>query len=317
MKPGPSPNNVPLRIERSMLFVPAANFRVIEKAAISAADAVCIDLEDAVAIDQKVGSRANVARAFNEIDFGSRVRMFRINGLDSQFAYRDLIEVVEAAGANVDLVMVPKVNSSEDVIFVDTLLNQVEAHQGFDRRIGIEAQIETAAGFLAIREIAQSSCRLEALIFGPGDYAASMQMPSEGIGEWAGYDEIYPGHRWHAVMHAIVAGARANGLRCMDGPLADYKDSAALERSCHISRSLGFDGKQCIHPSQLSVVNAAFTPSAREAVQAEQIVNAYEQALKRHCGVFGVNGKMIDAASLRIAQTVLQKHRLISGKSNG
>ena len=297
-----------------MLFVPAAAFNVIEKAARSAADAVCIDLEDSVALDQKAASRANVSRAFNELDFGTRIRMFRINALTTPFAYRDLIEVVEAAGNNIDLVMVPKVDSREDVEFVARLLGQIESNCTCQIRIGIEAQIETAAGFLNIREIAQSSPRLEALIFGPGDYAASMQMPAAGIGEFDAQDELYPGHRWHAVMHTIVAAARANGLRCVDGPIADYKDIASLERACKISRSLGFDGKQCIHPSQLPVVNAVFSPSPEETAHAEQVMHAYQQALNSKRGVVGVNGKMIDAANVRIAQTMLEKQRLISGK---
>jgi citrate lyase subunit beta/citryl-CoA lyase len=307
--------NVPIRLERSMLFVPAARLEIIEKASRTVADSVCIDLEDSVAIDQKAASRTNVARAFKELEFGSRIRMFRINALDTPFAYRDLIEVVEAAGDKIDLVMLPKVNSPDDVIFVDKLLGHIEAHSGFDRRIGIEVQVETAAGFLNVREIAQSSARLEALIFGPGDYAASMQMPAAGIGEFDAHDEMYPGHRWHAVMHAIVAAARANGLRCMDGPIADYQDLAGLEHSCRISRSLGFDGKQCIHPAQLPVVNAVFTPSPEETTHAEQIMHAYEQALNGKRGVIGVNGKMIDAANVRIAQTILERQRLISGKT--
>ena len=298
-----------------MLFVPAAALNVIEKAARSPADAVCIDLEDSVALDQKAASRANVVRAFHELDFGSRIRMFRINALDTSFAYRDLIEVVEAAGDKIDLIMVPKIDSPDDLVFVDKLLTQIEAHSRLQRRIGIEAQIETASGFLNLREIARSSPRLEALIFGPGDYAASLQMPAAGIGEFDAHDQTYPGHRWHAVMHAIVAAARANGLRCIDGPVANYKDSSGLERSCRISRSLGFDGKQCIHPAQLAIVNEIFTPSAEEAAHAEQVVHAYEQALNGGRGVVGVNGKMIDAANVRIAQTVLQKQRLISGKS--
>jgi citrate lyase subunit beta/citryl-CoA lyase len=298
-----------------MLFVPAAAFNVIEKAARSAADAVCIDLEDSVAFDQKAASRGNVVRAFNDLEFGGRLRMFRINALDTPFAYRDLIEVAEAAGRNIDLVMLPKVNSPDDIVFVDTLLGQIEANCGFENNIGIEAQIETAAGFLNIREIAQSSFRLEALIFGPGDYAASMQMPASGIGEFDVYDDLYPGHRWHAVMHAIVAAARANGLRCIDGPLADYKDVASLERSCRISRALGYEGKQCIHPAQLPVANAVFTPSPEEKAHAEEVVRAYQQARNNGRGVVGVNGKMIDAANVRIAQTILERQRLIAGKS--
>ena len=315
MKREQNSNELPIRLERSMLFVPAADLRVIEKAACSGADAVCIDLEDSVALDQKAASRANVARAFNELDFGRHLRMFRINALDTPFAYRDLIEVVEAAGNKIDLVMVPKVGSSSDVAFIDTLLGQIESNCGWQNHIGIESQIETAVGFVNVREIAESSSRLEALIFGPGDYAASMQMPAAGIGEFDAHDDVYPGHRWHAVMHAIVAAARANGLRCMDGPIADYKNSASLERACRISRALGFDGKQCIHPAQLPVVNSVFTPSKEEIAHAEHVVQAYEQALNSKRGVVGVNGKMIDAANVRIAQSVVQRHRLISGKT--
>ena len=297
-----------------MLFVPATRLAIIEKAAASPADAVCIDLEDSVAVDQKASSRANVIRAFNEMDFGRRTRIFRMNGLETSFAYRDLIEVAEAAGANVDLVMVPKVNSSEDVAFVDKLLGQIETHCRLNRRIGIEVQIETAGGFLAIREIARSSARLEALIFGPGDYAASMQMPWAGIGEFDRYEDLYPGHRWHAVMHAIVAGARANGLRCVDGPIGTYKDSIGLERSCQLARVMGFDGKQCIHPSQLSIANAVFTPSGEDVTHAEQVVRGYEDAVAGERGAVGVNGRMIDAANVRMAQAILNKHRLIGGK---
>jgi citrate lyase beta subunit len=307
------PTTPPVRLERSMLFVPAARWSVIEKAAASAADAVCIDLEDSVATDEKAGSRANVVRAFQELDFGRRVRMFRINDLETPFAYRDLIEIVEAAGERIDLVMLPKTNSPSDVTFVDKLLRQIEDHCALARQIGIEAQIETAAGFLAVREIAQSSPRLEALIFGPGDYSASMQIPSVGIGEFDRHDEAYPGHRWHAVMHTIVAAARANGLRCLDGPYAAYKDAAGLEKSCNIALAMGFDGKQCIHPSQLAVCNATFTPKAHDAAHAQEVVGAYERAIAEKCGVASLNGKMIDAASLRMARTILQKQRLIDG----
>ena len=175
------------RLERSMLYVPASRPEMIAKAAASGADAVCIDLEDAVAVDEKPASRANVVRALNELDFGRKMRAFRINGLDTPFAYRDLIEVVEGAGDRLDLVLLPKANLPQDVVFVCMLLTQIEMSRGFTRRIGIEAQIESAKGFLWAREIAQASPRLEALIFGPGDYSATMQMPVANIGE---LDEI-------------------------------------------------------------------------------------------------------------------------------
>jgi len=303
----------PVRLQRSMLFVPAARWQVIEKAAVSAADAVCIDLEDSVASSEKAASRANVIRAFQSLDFGRRTRMFRINDLETPFAYRDLIEAVEASGDRIDLVMVPKINSAADVLFVDKLLTQIEAHCRLAHRVGIEAQIETAAGFLAIREIAESSPRLECLIFGPGDYAASMRMPSAGIGEFDQHDELYPGHRWHAVMHTIVAAARANGLRCMDGPYTAYQDLTGLERSCRIARAIGFDGKQCIHPNQLPATNAIFTPSAEETAHAERVVAAYDQAVADNRGVVTLDGKMIDAANVRMAQTTLSQQRLIQG----
>jgi citrate lyase subunit beta/citryl-CoA lyase len=290
------------RLTRSMLFVPAARWSMIEKAAASAADAVCLDLEDAVPVEEKAAARTNCVRAFRELDFGGRVRMFRINGLDTPFAYRDLIEVVEAAADAIDLVMLPKAGRPHDVAFVETLLRQMGAD-----RIGIEAQIETAAGFLYAREIAESSERLEALIFGPGDYSASMQMPSASIGEEDAHDAAYPGHRWHAVMHTIVAAARANGLRAMDGPYAAFRDEAGFERSCRIARALGFDGKQCIHPAQLEAANALFAPAAAEVAHAERVVAAYEAATAEGRGTAALDGRMIDAANIRMARVVLEK----------
>jgi citrate lyase beta subunit len=294
---------------RSMLFVPASRWSMIQKAAASAADAVCIDLEDSVAIEEKAASRASAIRAFTEVDFGRRRRILRINGLDTPFAYRDVIEVVEVAGDRLDLIMLPKAGSSEDVSFLDKLLSQIELHRGFPRRIGIEAQIETAAGFVWLREIARSSSRLEALIFGPGDYSASMHMPSSSIGGFDEHDELYPGHRWHAVMHGIVAAARAHGLRCMDGPYAAYQDAAGFDRSCRIARALGFDGKQCIHPGQLAAANAAFGPTAEEVAHAEQVVKAYDEAAAAGRGAGSLNGKMIDAANVRMARMVLENWR--------
>ncbi|HLK64548.1 MAG TPA: CoA ester lyase [Bryobacteraceae bacterium] len=294
---------------RSMLFVPAARWDMIQKAAASAADAVCVDLEDSVPVDAKPASRATAIRAFTEIDFGTRRRILRINGLDTPFAYRDLIEVVEAAGDRLDLIMLPKASSSDDVAFVDKLLTQIEMHRGFSRHIGIEAQIETAAGFVWLREIARASPRLEALIFGPGDYAASMRMPSSSIGEFDAHDDLYPGHRWHAVMHAIVAAARAHNLRCVDGPYAAFRDETGFERSCRIARSLGFDGKQCIHPNQLAAVNSIFGPTAEEVAHAQQVVQAYEEAAASGRGAATFNGKMIDAANLRMARVTLGDRR--------
>ncbi len=301
----------PARLERSMLFVPASRWPMIEKAAKSKTDAICIDLEDAVSLDEKPAARANVARAFRELDFGPRLRMFRINGLDTHFAYRDVIEVVEAAGAQIDLVMLPKANSARDVQFLETLLTQVETACGLPHPIGIEAQIETAAGFLNAREIAQSSARLEALIFGPGDFAASMHMPMASIGEPDANDDLYPGHRWHAVMQTIVANTRVSGLRCLDGPYAGYKDAAGFERSCRIARAMGFDGKQCIHPAQLPIANAVFSPSSEEIAHARRVVEACERAAAEGRGAASLDGKMIDAANIRMARVTLEQAKSI------
>ncbi len=291
---------------RSMLFVPAADPAIIAKAAASAADAVCIDLEDSVPLPQKAAARANVSAALQQLDFGAKRRIYRINALDTGFAYRDVVDVVEAAGERVDLIMIPKVNSPDDVRFVDRLLTEIELARGFDTgRIRLEAQIETAAGFVWMREIAQASPRLGAIIFGPGDYAASMHMPSSGIGAFDVNDDVYPGHRWHAAMHAVVANARARGLRCIDGPYAAFRDTAGFERSCLIARSMGFDGKQCIHPSQIATVHAVFGHSASEIAHAVRVVDACERAAAQGKGAAVLDGAMIDEASARMARVVL------------
>ncbi|MGH9477276.1 MAG: HpcH/HpaI aldolase/citrate lyase family protein [Terriglobales bacterium] len=304
----------PERLERTALFVPANNWHMLERAAASEADAVCIDLEDAVPVEQKPASRAQVIRALQELDFGRRIRMFRINGLDTGFAYRDVIEVVEGAGDRLDRLMLPKAGTAGDVEFVDRLLTQIEQARGWEPRIGIEAQIETARGFLYCREIAAASPRLEALIFGPGDFAASMGMPSSGIGDFDEHDALYPGHRWHAAMAAIVGAARGNlrgvTLRALDGPYAAFKDAAGFERSCRIALAMGFDGKQVIHPSQIAIARRIFTPTPEAAAQAARVVAAYQAAAGGGRGAVSLDGKMVDAANLRMAQAVAAKAEL-------
>jgi len=298
-----------------MLFVPGSNQRMIQKSAESPTDVICLDLEDAVAPDQKVEARSNVIQALQHLDFGLRTRMVRINALDTPYAYRDVIEVVEACWQTLDLIMLPKTTSALDVLFIDTLLKQIEANIHSTRSIGIESQIETAAGFMNLREIAQSSSRLEALIFGPGDYAASMRMPLSNIGVADEFDALYPGHRWHAAMHSIVAAARANGLRCMDGPYADYQDKAGIERASNIARALGFDGKQCIHPNQLALVTRIFSPPPAEVEWARDVVTAYQQSTAAGRGAFSYKGKMIDAANIRMAETILQRQNSIDARN--
>lgn len=303
------------RLERSQLYVPASSRKMIEKSAQSEADAVVLDLEDAVALDEKAGSRANVIWAFRELDFGPRLKIYRINGLDTPFAYRDLIEVLEAIGDRVDLVMMPKAGAARDVQFVETLLEQIEAAQGFSNRIGIEAQIETAQGAMNVREIAAASTRLETLIFGSGDFAASVQMPLENIGERGQFDALYPGDRWHFVMQSIVLAARANGLRCLDGPFAGLQNREGLAQAAQIAHALGFDGKQCIHPKQLEAVNNQFSPSETEVSQAKAVLEALEMARQVGKGAVGLGGRMIDAANIRMAQTVLYRQQQIERRN--
>jgi citrate lyase subunit beta/citryl-CoA lyase len=290
-----------------MLFVPAVKWELIPKAASSDADAVCIDLEDSVPASEKEASRANVVRAFEELDFGRRARMMRMNGLDTPFAYRDLIDVVERVGDRIDLVMVPKASAAADVAFVSRLLDQIESHRRFARPIGLAVQIETAAGFLNVREIARASRRIEWLIFGQGDFAASMRMPAADIGTTDEHDALYPGHRWHSVMQTIIAAARANDLGCLDGPYAAFRDMSGFEHACKIARVLGFDGKQCIHPSQIATANAVFSPTAAEVEHARRIVAAYDAAAASGRGAVQLDGKMVDEANVRIARVVLDR----------
>jgi citrate lyase subunit beta/citryl-CoA lyase len=274
------------------------------------ADAVCIDLEDAVVPEEKEASRANIIRAFTELDFGRKLRMYRMNGLDTGYAYRDVVEIIEAAGGHVDVIVVPKVNRPEDVYFVDTLLAQIESHQGIARPIGIEALIETALGCVNIKDIAACSERLEGFVYGSGDYAASVQMPMASIGELDENDRLYPGHRWHFIMHAVVSAARAYNKRAIDGPFAGIKDVAGLEQACNIGRAMGFDGKWCIHPSQVEAANRIFVPSDKAIQWATTVLQTYEAAQQQGKGAISVNGKMIDVASLRMCRTIVEKARL-------
>lgn len=298
------------RLERSVLLAPASNWKMLQRAAAAQADAVCIDLEDAVAVEEKETSRQNIIRAYAELDFGKKLKMYRINGLDTGFAYRDVIEIVETAGDGIDLIVVPKVNRPEDVLFVETLLRQVESYKNIRRAIGIEAQIETAEGCVNLREIAASSDRLEGLVYGSGDYAASVQMPMESIGELDENDTIYPGHRWHYVMHAMVSAARAYEKRVIDGPFAGLKNPEGLKQSCKIARVMGFDGKWCIHPNQIETVNETFVPSEKDIEWAQTVLSAYEAARKGGRGAISVKGKMIDAASLKLCNAIVNRARL-------
>ena len=279
---------------------------MVEKALASEADAVFLDLEDAVAPDSKAAARGDVVSALEELDWRGRPGLFRANALDTSYFYRDLIEVVEEAGDSLDAVMIPKVNRPEDLHAVSILLSQLELAMELDRgKIKLEAQIESAEGLANVDSIANATDRLTALHFGPGDFAASMGMPQTSIGVMDEWDEAYPGHRFHYAMQRIVVAARAADLRVLDGPVADYRDEEGLRRSCLIARSLGFDGKWCIHPAQIGIVNEVFSPTDREVEWAKKVVAAYEEASAGGSGSVSVDGQMIDAASIRMARTTL------------
>ena len=297
-----------MKVARSLLAVPATRRKMAEKALASEADAVFLDLEDAVAPHNKAAARGDVVAALKELDWYGRPGLYRANALDTSYFYRDLIEVVERAGGSLDSVMIPKVNRPEDLYAVSMLLSQLERAMDLEKdKIKLEAQIESAEGLTNVDSIASATSRLEALHFGPGDFAASVSMPQTSIGVMDEWDEAYPGHRFHYAMQRIVVAARTAGLRVLDGPVADYGDEEGLQRSCLIARSLGFDGKWCIHPAQIAIVNEAFSPTARDVEWAKKVVAAYEEANAVGSGSVSVDGHMVDAASIKLARNTLGK----------
>jgi citrate lyase subunit beta / citryl-CoA lyase len=299
-----------VRASRSVLAVPASNLEMAGKALASSADSVFLDLEDAVAPGEKAGARKKVVQALQELDWRGRPTLYRANALDTPYFYRDLIEVVEEAGDGLDAIMVPKVQRPEDLHVAATLLSQIELSVGLEPgKVKIEGQIESAAGLASVEGIARATDRLTALHFGSGDFAASLRMPNRNIGVMDEWDEAYPGHRFHYAMHRIVVAARAADLRAIDGPVADYRDEEGLREGCMIARSLGFDGKWCIHPAQIETVNEVFSPTEKEIEWAKKVVKAYEEASAAGRGAITVDGQMVDAASIKMARNTLDLAR--------
>jgi citrate lyase beta subunit len=300
-----------MRAARSLLAVPATRRKMVEKALASDADGVFLDLEDAVAPNDKAGARGDVVRALQELDWHGRPKLFRANALDTPYFYRDLIEVVEAAGDLLDAVIIPKVNRPEDLHAVSVLSAQLELATSLEvGKLRLQAQIESAEGLTNADAIASATGRLEALHFGPGDFAATLRMPLTSIGVMDEWDEAYPGHRFHYAMQRIVVAARAAGVRVLDGPVADYGNEEGLRKSCLLARSLGFDGKWCIHPAQILVVNETFSPTEKEVEWAQKVVAAYEEANAAGSGSVSVDGQMVDAASIRMARNTLENEQL-------
>jgi citrate lyase subunit beta/citryl-CoA lyase len=295
------------RAERSVLATPGSQPRMIAKALASDADVIMIDLEDAVAPEQKAVARAEVAAALREGDWRGRPRTFRMNALDTPWFVHDLVEVIEGAVGAIDLIVVPKVGGSDDVAAVATILASLEGALGMTASIGLEVQIESARGLMNCEAIATASSRVEALVFGPGDYAASVGMPLAAIGTADRWDDAYPGHRWDYPLQRILVAGRAAGTRVIDGPYADFRDLGGFRRSCQTARALGYDGKWCIHPAQVPIANEIFTPDEAELAWARRVLTANAEAAREGRGSFALDGQMIDAASLRLAHATLAR----------
>ena len=293
------------RLHRSELAVPGSRPELFEKAAVGRADYVFLDLEDAVAPDEKGAARRNVVEALVDIDWrgSNKTVSVRINGLDTHYMYRDLIDVVEQAGAHVDTILVPKVGVPGDIYTVDALLTQIEQAMGLTHRIGVEALVETALGMANVETVAASSPRLEALHFGVADYAASCRARTITIG---GLNPDYPGDQWHSALSRMLVACRANGLRAVDGPFGDFGDPDGFIAGARRAAALGYDGKWAIHPSQVDLANEVFTPPESEVVQARRVLLALEEAAAAGRGAAQLDGRMIDAASARMARNVVE-----------
>ena len=301
------------RLHRSELAVPGSSPKMFEKALNSNADYIFLDLEDAVSPNDKISARQNVIRALKEINWRDKGKTIsvRINSLDTHYMYRDLVEIIEAAGDKLDTVLVPKAGTASDVYMVDCLLTQIETNKKFKNKIGIECLIETALGMSNIKEIAKSSDRLEALHFGVADYAASLRARTVVIG---GLNPDYPGDQWHHGLSELVMTCRAYGLRAIDGPFGDFNDPDAYVAAAKRGAAIGIEGKWAIHPSQIELANKVFSPPESEVSKAKRILEELEKAAKEGKGAAQLDGRMIDAASARMAENIVNIDKLIKNK---
>jgi len=301
------------RLHRSELAVPGSSPKMFEKAINSNADVIFLDLEDAVSPQDKIPSRQNIIKAIKEMNWKEKGKTIsiRINSLDTHYMYRDVIEIVEEVGEKIDTILIPKAGSSSDVYMVDCLLTQIEDNKKFKNKIGIECLIETALGMSNIKEIAKSSKRLEALHFGVADYAASLKARTVIIG---GLNPDYPGDQWHHGLSQLVMTCRAYGLRAIDGPFGDFNDKDAYIASAKRAAAIGFDGKWAIHPSQIELANEFFSPPEKEVNKAIRILEELEKAAKEGKGAAQLDGRMIDAASARMAENVVNINSQIKNK---
>jgi citrate lyase subunit beta/citryl-CoA lyase len=302
------------RLQRSELAVPGSNPKMIERAAVSDADYVFLDLEDAVAPADKPQARINVVKALKEIDWRDRGKTIsvRINGIDTPFMYRDLIEVMEQAGDRLDTILVPKVGVPADLYLCDAIMAQIEMNKKLTARVGLEALIETALGMANVEAIARDgSSRLEALHFGVADYAASVKARTVSIG---GLNPDYPGDQWHAALSRMAVACRAYGLRPIDGPYGDFGDAQGYVGAARRAAALGLEGKWAIHPSQIALANEVFSPSEAEIERARRILDALAEAERAGKGAAQLDGKMIDAASARMAENIMGIRKSIEAR---
>jgi malyl-CoA/(S)-citramalyl-CoA lyase len=315
----------PGRLNRSELAVPGSQPQMFEKAAQSDVDVIFLDLEDAVAPDEKEQARKNIIKGLNEIDWNTKTMSIRINGLDTHYMYRDVVDIVEQAGDRLDLIMIPKVGTAADVYAVDMLTTQVEDAVGLKKRIGFEHIIETALGMQNVTEIAGASKRNESLHFGVADYAASTRARTTIIG---GVNPDYSvltdpaedgarmthwGDMWHYALARMVVAARANGLRPIDGPFGDFQDPDGYRAAAKRAAVLGCEGKWAIHPSQIELANEVMSPSEAEVTKAQRILEAMAEAEAAGKGAVSLDGRLIDYASIRQAEVLVEKARQISG----
>jgi len=311
------------RLHRSELAVPGSNPGIFEKASKSAADIVFLDLEDAVAPDDKEQARKNIVQALNDMDWGSKTMMVRINGLDTHYMYRDVVDVVENC-PRLDMLLIPKVGVPQDVYALDMLVTQIEAAKKRTKRLGFEVLIETALGMANVEAIAQSSGRLEAMSFGVADYAASTRARTTVIGgvnrEYGvltdknekGEREYFWADPWHAAQTRMLVACRAYGLRPIDGPFGDFGDADAFMAAAKRAAVLGYEGKWAIHPSQVDLANQVFTPSDAEVTKARRIVEAMAMAAREGKGAVSLDGRLIDIASIRMAEALIAKAESIA-----
>jgi malyl-CoA/(S)-citramalyl-CoA lyase len=312
------------RLQRSELAVPGSNPGMFEKAAKSAADIVFLDCEDAVAPDDKEQARKNIIQALNDLDWGTKTMMIRINGLDTHYMYRDVVDIVEAC-ARLDMILIPKAGVAQDVYALDMLVTQIEAAKKRSKRIGFEVLIETALGMANVEAIAQSSRRLEAMSFGVADYAASTRARTTVIGgvhkdcgvltdkDEKGNRQYFWTDPWHGAQTRMMVACRAYGLRPIDGPFGDFSDRDGYICAANRAAVLGYEGKWAIHPSQIELANQVFTPSEAEVTKARRILDAMAQAAKEGKGAVSLDGRLIDIASIRMAQALIAKADSIAG----